>query len=79
MNPQTKRVLCRRWNWRNADFSKISPGSRNVAINVDGMVPAISRPEVEQATEELAQLLARFCGGAVTTYYVDARSPGFEI
>lgn len=79
VNRRTKRVLCRRWNWRNADFSKILPGSRNLAINVDGMQPAIGRTEIEAAAEELKQLLLRFCGGSVTIHYLDAGNPEVEV
>jgi lysyl-tRNA synthetase class 2 len=67
-------VLCRRWNWRNADFSKITPETRNLAINVDGMMPAIGREEIEEAAEELKQLLLQHCGGAIRIEYLDARN-----
>jgi lysyl-tRNA synthetase class 2 len=70
VNRQTKRVLCRRWNWRNADFSKILPGTRNLAINVDGMQPAIGRPEIEEAAETLKHLLIQYCGGAISIQYL---------
>src|SRR5947209_5428213 len=33
--PQTRRVLCRRWTWRNSDFSKLTTATREVAINID--------------------------------------------
>ncbi|HTY61295.1 MAG TPA: phenylalanine--tRNA ligase beta subunit-related protein [Acidobacteriota bacterium] len=79
VNRRTKRVLCRRWNWRNADFSKILPETRNLAINVDGMQPAIGRPEIEQAAEELQQLLRRFCGGSISIHYLDAQHPDVEV
>jgi DNA/RNA-binding domain of Phe-tRNA-synthetase-like protein len=79
VNRQSKRVLCRRWNWRNADFSKITPQTKNLAINVDGMMPAISRPEIEQAAEELKQLLLRCCGGSVSVRYLDAQNPESEV
>ena len=63
VNRRTKRVLCRRWNWRNADFSKILPGTRNLAINVDGMLPAIGRSEIEAGRRRIeaasASLLRR--------------------
>ena len=74
VNRQTKRVLCRRWNWRNADFSKITPETRNLAINVDGMMSAIKREEIEEAAEELRQLLLGHCGGQVSIYYLDAQN-----
>jgi DNA/RNA-binding domain of Phe-tRNA-synthetase-like protein len=74
VNRRTKRVLCRRWNWRNADFSRLGPETKNVAINVDGMMPAIGREEIEQAAEELKQLLLRYCGGELSIRYLDAQN-----
>jgi DNA/RNA-binding domain of Phe-tRNA-synthetase-like protein len=75
---QTGRVLCRRWNWRNADFSKITPATKTLAINVDGMIPAITRPEIEEAAEELRDLLLRCCGGTARIFYLDAGHPEAE-
>jgi DNA/RNA-binding domain of Phe-tRNA-synthetase-like protein len=79
VNRRTKRVLCRRWNWRNADFSKLLPETRNLAINVDGMQPAISRSELVEAAEELKQLLLRYCGGAISVHYLDAQNPETDV
>ncbi len=79
VNRQTSRVLCRRWNWRNGDFSKLAPETRNLAINVDGMMPAISRDEIAEAAEGLKELLLRFCGGNIAVHYLDAQHPQFEI
>ncbi len=79
VNRRTKRVLCRRWNWRNADFSKLSAETRNLGINVDGMLPSISRAEIEQAAEELKELLLRYCGGSLSIHYLDARNPEIEL
>jgi DNA/RNA-binding domain of Phe-tRNA-synthetase-like protein len=74
VNRRTKRILCRRWNWRNADFSKLAPETRNLAINVDGMMPSISRLEIEEAAEELKRLLIQFCGGTISVHYLDAQN-----
>jgi DNA/RNA-binding domain of Phe-tRNA-synthetase-like protein len=74
VNRKTKRVLCRRWNWRNGDFSKMTAETKNVAINVDGMMPAISRREIEQAAEGLKDILLRFCGGRISIHYLDAQN-----
>ncbi len=79
VNRRTGRVLCRRWNWRNADFSKILPETKNLAINVDGMQPAIGRPEIERAAEELKDLLLRYCGGSVSIHYLDAAHPEADV
>jgi DNA/RNA-binding domain of Phe-tRNA-synthetase-like protein len=79
VNRLTKRVLCRRWNWRNADFSKLSPETRNLGINVDGMMSSIGRSEIEEAAEGLKELLFRFCGGRINIHYLDAQNPEVEI
>jgi len=79
VNRRTRRVLCRRWNWRNADFSKITPETRNLAINVDGMMPAIGRTEIEESAEELKQLLLQHCGGALSIHYLDAHNREIEV
>jgi lysyl-tRNA synthetase class 2 len=78
VNRQTQRVLCRRWNWRNADFSKLRPETRNLSINVDGMQPAIGRSEIEEAAEALRQLLIQYCGGTVSILYLDERNSHAE-
>jgi DNA/RNA-binding domain of Phe-tRNA-synthetase-like protein len=79
VNRHSKRVLCRRWNWRNADFSKITPETKNLAINVDGMMPAIGREEIEKAAEELQRLLLHYCGGTSSIHYLDAQKRQIEI
>lgn len=79
VNRRTKKVLCRRWNWRNADFSKIAPETKNIAVNVDGMMPSIPRPEIEKAAAELRQLLLKSCGGTISVHYLDAGNPVLEL
>lgn len=79
VNRRTKRILCRRWNWRNADFSKIMPATRNLAINVDGMQPAIGRSEIEEAAEALRQLLIQYCGGVISIHCLDDHNREVEV
>ena len=79
VNRHTNRVLCRRWNWRNADFSKITRDTRCVVLNVDGLTSAVDRGEVEEATEALARTLLRSCQGVVSTFYLDRQRPEAEI
>jgi DNA/RNA-binding domain of Phe-tRNA-synthetase-like protein len=76
--PQTKKVMCRRWTWRNADFSKITPETTAVAINIDIMAPPFSENDLEAALSELAGLLERYCGGRVAQYKLYPGAPSFE-
>ena len=65
------RVMCRRWNWRQGDHTKLMPETANVAINVD-CLPPVARGEAGAITEELAGLVKEFCGGEVKHLLLDA-------
>jgi DNA/RNA-binding domain of Phe-tRNA-synthetase-like protein len=77
--PQTRRVLCRRWTWRNSDFSKLTTATRAVAINVDMMVPPFFEADVAAALSELAEMIKFFCGGQVKTHLLTPTSSSFHI
>ncbi len=56
----TQNVMCRRWNWRNGDFTKITENSTEMVINIDGI--NIPTSYIETARDELAELLRIECG-----------------
>lgn len=67
----TKNVMCRRWNWRNGETTKIEVESKRLVINVDGLPP--TTPEVvHQARDELAALLEEHCQAEVATFSLHA-------
>ena len=72
------KVLCRRWTWRGGDASKISLATSNAVLNVHGLPPA-TREEVQRATETLAGLVTRVCGGEATWYVLDAANPSVQL
>jgi len=76
--PQTKRVMCRRWTWRNADFSKITPETNSVAINIDIMAPPFADSDVDAALSEMAGLLERHCGGQTLCHKLLPSAPSFD-
>jgi len=55
-------VICRRWNWREADRTKLTPDTRNAVIVLDALAP-VDRAIVESAGQELAALIRQYCGG----------------
>jgi DNA/RNA-binding domain of Phe-tRNA-synthetase-like protein len=73
-----KKVLCRRWTWRQAQHTILTPESSHVAINVDGLPPVTAR-ETEAICEELAELVGRFCGGEVACRYLREDTPVIEV
>jgi DNA/RNA-binding domain of Phe-tRNA-synthetase-like protein len=73
-----QQVLCRRWTWRQAQHTILTPESRHVAINVDGLPPVTTR-ETEAICEELAGLVGKFCGGEVACRYLREDNPAIEV
>lgn len=75
---QTRKVLCRRWTWRNSDFSKLTASTRAAAVNLDFMAPPFTDIEIQTATDELANLVNAYCGGRVETHILSPINPSFE-
>jgi DNA/RNA-binding domain of Phe-tRNA-synthetase-like protein len=61
----TSTVLCRRWTWRQGEFSKLQRTTTAVVINVDGLLP-VTRADVEAISNDLATLAGMYCGNAPT-------------
>jgi DNA/RNA-binding domain of Phe-tRNA-synthetase-like protein len=67
-------ALCRRWNWKEAERTKLTAGTRNAFLVIEGL-PPVGRDLVERAAGELAVLVRQHCGGAVTATTVDRHRP----
>jgi DNA/RNA-binding domain of Phe-tRNA-synthetase-like protein len=61
----TSTVLCRRWTWRQGEFSKLQRTTTAVVINVDGL-PPVTLADVEMIGADLATLASLYCGNAPT-------------
>ena len=68
-----KEILCRRWNWRECDKSKMTEETKNVALVVEGLSP-ITKEDIQTIVDELAQLVTQFCGGEVSAHILDVNS-----
>jgi len=66
----SNQVMCRRWNWRNGDITKLRLSTRNMVINVD-CLPPVSRADADRARDELAALLVRYCEAKVEFHFLD--------
>ena len=71
-------AICRRWIWREADRTKLTPGTKNCILVIEGL-PPISYKEVETATKELAESVQKFCGGKIVYDVLNVNSPTIEI
>jgi len=73
-----KNVLCRRWNWRNGELTKITPGSKKIVLNID-CLPPISPATGNEARDELAELLKLHCEADIEKRYLDADAREIEL
>jgi DNA/RNA-binding domain of Phe-tRNA-synthetase-like protein len=71
-------VMCRRWNWRQGYQTRLSPETRNIAINVD-CLPPFTKAQAEEMTAELAALVREFCGGEVKYSLLTLGNNEFEV
>jgi DNA/RNA-binding domain of Phe-tRNA-synthetase-like protein len=75
---EDKNVMCRRWNWRNSSFTKITEDTKKIVINIDGIDP-VPRETIEEARDELAELLEKECNAKISTAYIDKETQEVEI
>ena len=74
----TKNVMCRRWNWRNGDQTKIEPETKKIVINIDCLLP--TDPETgNRARDELAELLVTHCQATVSTHALHSECREMEL
>lgn len=68
------RILTRRWNYRDADETKITSEARNLVMFIDAS-PEIKLDKVESALDELLRLLKNACGGSYTKAVASSDDP----
>ena len=73
-----KEVLCRRWNWRDCNKSKMTEESKNIALVIE-VLPPVTKEKVEQIIEELGGLVQKLCGGEISTKILTKDDPQWII
>jgi len=74
----TLKVMCRRWNWRNGAFSKITEKTKRIVINIDG-IDSIPQSAIIKARDELAELLIEQCKAKLITDFLDINNTEIKI
>lgn len=55
-------AICRRWNWKEADRTKLTEETKNAVIVIEAL-PPIEKSTIEKALEDLSSLVEAYCGG----------------
>ncbi len=73
-----KEVLCRRWNWRECDKTKMMPETKNAVLILEGL-PPVRREDIEFAAEDLRILIHKLCQGEIKVFFLDINQPEREL
>jgi len=71
-------AIYRRWNWREGERTKLTQGTKNCFLAIEGL-PPVTRQEIEAATKELKDLVEKFCGGNITYKILDEKQPETDL
>ena len=67
-------ALCRRWNWKEADRTKLTEATTRGFLVVEGL-PPVNRSRVDAALADLAALVVAHCGGIQRTFVLERARP----
>lgn len=71
-------AICRCWNWREADRTKLTEETNNVFLCIES-VDSGRREAFEAALKELAELVSRYLGGSGQIFILDINSKEIAI
>ena len=71
-------AICRRWNWKEADRTKLTPDTRHAVLVIEAL-PPVDEAMLSAALEDLTGLIERFCGGRLTGHLLDRDNAGVDL
>jgi len=74
--PETNKVMCRRWNWRNGHHTRIAEDTRVIVMNIDSLGEESERRAIE-TRDRVAQVLEAYCQADVTTTLLAPKMPSY--
>jgi DNA/RNA-binding domain of Phe-tRNA-synthetase-like protein len=66
-------VLCRRWNWRESEITKLTEATKDAFLVIDAL-PPLTKDDVNRAARDLAELVSSECGAKTTILQLDAET-----
>jgi len=74
----SKEVLCRRWNWRECDKTKMTEETKDVILVVEAL-PPMTKEELDEVEEDLSRLITKYCGGEIRADILDNGKREIEV
>ncbi|MBI2971009.1 MAG: hypothetical protein HYY37_01165 [Candidatus Aenigmarchaeota archaeon] len=72
-----REVLCRKWNWRESDRTKLTEATRSAVLVIE-MLPPLTEQDMKAALNGLAALVGKHCGAETQTFVVTKESKKIE-
>lgn len=73
-----REVLCRRWNWRECEKTKMTEETRDVLLVSEGL-PPVTSGEIEKAVMTLSRMIEKYCGGEIDVGILDVTDHEWEL
>ena len=77
-HPESRRIMCRRWNWRNSHTTRITEETVSMIMNVDG-IGDNAEQRARQTTARIAEMMQQYCQADVTTSILSSQQPVFQM
>jgi DNA/RNA-binding domain of Phe-tRNA-synthetase-like protein len=71
-------AICRRWNWREAERTKLTLKTKNCILVIEEIAKD-NDSIINQGTEELANLVLEHCGGQISHHILDKSHNSIDI
>ncbi|MFZ3077897.1 MAG: phenylalanine--tRNA ligase beta subunit-related protein [Candidatus Aenigmatarchaeota archaeon] len=73
-----KNVLCRRWNWRESEITKLTENTKSAIIVIEAL-PPLAENDVMRALGDAAGLVKKFCGAETKIFVLSSKNMEIEI
>jgi len=73
------RILTRRWNYRDCDYSRIDTATTSLALFVEGPVSEIQDVEIRETVSEISSNLGKYCNAKTKELFLDKALNEIEI
>ena len=73
-----REVLCRRWNWRECEKTKMTEETRDILLVSEGL-PPVTAGEIKRVVMNLSRLIKKYCGGEIDVGILDVADNEWEL
>jgi len=75
--PESKEVMCRRWNWRNGHQTRITEATQAIVMNIDA-IGENSQPRTLATRDQVARMLEEYCQAETITTMLSPSQTAFR-